>query len=196
MTSPHVRETAAGKSISAYVVLNKKGVEVATVQAHFSNGGRCLVNVWDDKAGFQHASAGGAGYDKFTRALSGMVIDGHAMSDHCGGEGVPKMPKGRHTYPKDFRAKPGYTLANWVSVSRATGRRIYNEAWVYHALELLGLKRDSMSESEWERVMVKAQELEKEWRASDDCETGWGSCFREAGMDYLKALGYRVIQAI
>lgn len=47
-----VRETKAGKSISAYVVLNKKGEQVATVNAHFSDGGRVTVDVWNigDKA--------------------------------------------------------------------------------------------------------------------------------------------------
>lgn len=32
-----VRETAAGKSVSAYVVLNKKGEHVATVNLHYSS---------------------------------------------------------------------------------------------------------------------------------------------------------------
>lgn len=47
-----VRETKAGSSISAYVVMNKKGVHVATVNAHFSNGGTVTVDVWNigDKA--------------------------------------------------------------------------------------------------------------------------------------------------
>ena len=70
--SKYVRETAAGKSISAYVIM-KGARHVATVQAHFSNGGRCLVNVWHtDGREMQHASAGGYGYDKFTAALSGL----------------------------------------------------------------------------------------------------------------------------
>lgn len=42
-----VRETKAGSSISAYVVLNKKGEHVATVNAHFSNGGTVTVDVWN-----------------------------------------------------------------------------------------------------------------------------------------------------
>lgn len=42
-----VRETSAGKSISAWVILNKKGVHVATVNAHYSNGGRVSVDVWN-----------------------------------------------------------------------------------------------------------------------------------------------------
>lgn len=196
--SKYVRDTKAGKSISAYVILNKKGQKVATVQAHYSDSGAVLVNVWDDQTGgVQSARADGYGYDKFTAALSGMVIDGHTMSNHCGSGGVPKMPKGRNTYPQDFKTKPGYSFANWVSVSRETGRKVYGSDFTERALAVLGREaRPDMSESDWKAVTSKAQELESEWRASDDCETGWGSCFRKSGFDYLKALGYRVIQAI
>lgn len=42
-----VRDTAAGQSISAYVVLNKKGEHVATVNTHFSNGGTVTADVWN-----------------------------------------------------------------------------------------------------------------------------------------------------
>lgn len=42
-----VRETKAGSSVSAYVVLNKKGEHVATVNAHFANSGRVSVDVWN-----------------------------------------------------------------------------------------------------------------------------------------------------
>lgn len=42
-----VRETSAGQSISAFVVLNKKGEHVATVNSHYSNSGRVTVDVWN-----------------------------------------------------------------------------------------------------------------------------------------------------
>lgn len=45
-----VRETTAGAAISAYVVLNKKGEHVATVNAHYSNGGAVTVDVWNHGA--------------------------------------------------------------------------------------------------------------------------------------------------
>lgn len=78
-----VRETKAGLSISAYVVL-KKGKPVATVNAHFSNAGTCTVDVWAIGHELQQGKAGGYGYDKFASALSGMVIDGVTLTDHCG----------------------------------------------------------------------------------------------------------------
>lgn len=135
-----VRETSAGKSISAWVILNKKGVHVATVNAHYSNGGRVSVDVWNigtaavgnsfaiarangrisdanlakliDKAPdyykteesrldwaayqsccMQQSAAGGYGYDKLAAALSGLIIDGHTIADHCGQ--VPEAEKAR-----------------------------------------------------------------------------------------------------
>lgn len=42
-----VRETKAGSAISAYVILNKKGEHVATVNGHYSSGGRVSVDVWN-----------------------------------------------------------------------------------------------------------------------------------------------------
>ncbi len=42
-----VRSTNAGHSISAWVILNSKGEHVATVNAHYSNGGRVSVDVWN-----------------------------------------------------------------------------------------------------------------------------------------------------
>lgn len=81
----YVTDTAAGKSISAYIVLDKKGNEVATIRAHFGNSGAVLVNVFNrDGSPFQYGRAGGYGYDKFTAALSGLVVAGITLNDHCG----------------------------------------------------------------------------------------------------------------
>lgn len=158
-----VRETAAGKSISAYVILNKKGEHVATVQAHFSDSGVCTVDVWNQGSSrteyrLQQGRASGYGYDKFTAALSGLKIDGHDMSDHCGARKSP--PKGRTTWPRDAKPPKGYTFANF-------------QTFTY-------------SSDTGERVPL----------ADDSPDYGYGSCYRIEGMNYLKALGYRVIQAI
>ncbi len=77
-----VTQTAAGKSISAYVIL-KKGKEVANVQAHFGNS-VVTVDIWAQGMELQQGRAGGGGYDKFTAALSNAVIDGIKLNDHCG----------------------------------------------------------------------------------------------------------------
>jgi hypothetical protein len=163
----YVRETAAGKSISALVILNPKGKHVATVQAYYGNSGRVLVNVWHayqkgkETPEMQHASAGGYGYDKFTAALSGLIIDGHTMSNHCSREGAPKYPKGRNSFPSDFKPPKGYSLANWADGSKTypdTGARVHS-------------------------------------RLAPD-ESGYSDCYRKEGLKYLEAIGYQVITAI
>jgi hypothetical protein len=123
-----VRETTAGKSISAYVILNPKGVHVATVQSHYSDAGNVSVDVWhQDSTPLQQGRAGGYGYDKFTAALCGLVIDGHKMGDHCGRDGVPKYPKGRASWSSGTKPKRGYSFSNWASGDRthSDGSRIY-----------------------------------------------------------------------
>jgi hypothetical protein len=157
----YVRETKAGKSITAYVIMKGRR-EVAKVLAHYSDAGVCLVNVWQDSDGvskcakangglysgktnelfqFQHATAGGGGYDKFSAALSGMWIDGHRMTDHCGT--AKKPPNGCPVFPVGYKAPRGYQLANW-----------------------------------------------------DPGEAGWRSCYRLAGLDYLRDIGYTVVQVL
>jgi hypothetical protein len=187
-----VRETAAGKSISAYIVLDKKGRHIASVHAHFSNGGTCTVDVWnhggdaatertakalgyvlDDSgritegkhagksayhvAGLQHGRAGGYGYDKFTAALSGLVIDGHKLTDHCGERLAP--PKGRLWRDTDRArlARKGFSLSNWSPANSTNG---------------------------YGRKGVPAD------------EAGWVDAYRAEGLNYLTAMGYRVIKAI
>ena len=41
----------------------------------------------------QSGSAGGYGYDKQTAALSGLIVDGHTLADHCGH--VPEADKAK-----------------------------------------------------------------------------------------------------
>jgi len=169
MATNYVHDTAAGRSISAYVILNKRGQHVATVRMF--HGQSVLVNVWNHSADalarcaktrkvniesdrtahdlfyFQHGRAGGYGYDKATAALSGLIIDGHEMTNHCGVR-LP-LPKGAKLFPRDFKVPPGYTLTNW------TGSR-----------------------------------------EKPDEPQGYMDCYRKEGLEYLKALGYQVITAV
>ena len=118
-----VIDTAAAKSISAYIIL-KEGVHIATVQAHFANSGGVIVDVFNTKEGLIHqGKAGGYGYDKFTAALAGAVIDGVKLYDHCGGyEPSDKAlkEKGVELYQtdekkaEDFADKYGMDFFNWV----------------------------------------------------------------------------------
>lgn len=142
--SKRVDETKAGQAISAFVIINPENKLIARVQAHYSPAGRVIVNVWNwgkggEDSAYQEGSASGYGYDKFTAAISHMIIDGHELTNHCA-VSLPK-PEGLSLFPHDFKAPAGYHLANWT-------------------------------------------------------EQGYADCYKESGLDYLRSLGYSVIQAI
>ena len=75
-----VRDTKAGKAISAYIVLNPAGEHVATVQAHFSES-VMILNVFhtDGTTPVQTATARGHGYNKLAHALESIDIDGYRL---------------------------------------------------------------------------------------------------------------------
>lgn len=142
-----IEDKKAGRAISAYVIL-KGGRFVARVHVMRGSGGGVQVDICQTreaaerslaallKAGgkapkvgeyetplaLQQAKAGGYGYDKLTAALSGMWIDGHKLSDHCG-ESL-KKPRGKKYFPAGFKAPKGYSLANYGTFQESTGRRV------------------------------------------------------------------------
>ena len=219
MANFFVRETKAAREISAYVILSPTGEEVATVNIH-ATASRTIVNVWqsedaatrsadfananraapvvkhpDEVAAFpfrptvkperkndpftaalfrfQAAKATGYGFDKKTCALAGLIIDGHAITDHCARLGAPIGPdNGR--FPQGYTAPKGYTLSNWFRVDRSPAApAARRRAWA----------RDGFEDS------YRTTGLPDGW-------AGYGDCYRLAGLGYLEAIGYRVIQAI
>lgn len=216
--SNYVRETKAAKSISAKLIFKGSRL-VATVQISHSAGGVCLVNIWQEaeaakrsadaraKAGkpfkaeeyrtpgaFQWARAGGYGYDKATAALAHMIIDGHEMTDHCWGRLA--LPKGAKVFPVGFKAPKGYSLANYCSVSKETGRAVHRHEWTDKAKAELQPKLSPDDAGEWEAITARAFDLEKAWQASPDCVQGYSDCYRQSGLEYLRAKGYTIHDAI
>ena len=116
-----VRETKAGKSISAWVIL-KDGEQVAQVQAHYSDSGVVQVDCWAaPEWGLMQGKASGYGYDKLTAALSGMVIDGQRIYDHCASdektEAILQQYKDGELDEQTFRRELshiGATYSNWA----------------------------------------------------------------------------------
>lgn len=75
-----IYETPAARALSAYVVFKGADLVAKVLAAHGQS--RVLVEVIGGGK-VQTGKASGYGYDKFTAALAGLVIDGHVMADHC-----------------------------------------------------------------------------------------------------------------
>jgi len=121
--------------------------------------GRLRVSLRDcfgDTCEFSSAYAGGFGYDKLTSALSGLMVDGHKLTDHCGTD------KQSEKFLKDWHTAEG------------TERKeiIYNRA-----------RKAGYSFTNWSSN-------------GGYCPTGkegWQSCYRHSGLDYLTAIGYKIL---
>lgn len=185
----YVSDKAAVKSVSAYVILSPKGKHVATVKAHWGDS-TCLVNVHDDLAGFQYARASGGGYDKFTSALSGLTIDGHKMSDHCG-ERLKKPRKG--FFPANCKPRKGWQTANYSTYYREDSGKYTPR----HSYDWRDMAQAALGEAaQWEEIKAESLRLEREASESGRLESGYSDCYRLPGLTYLEAIGYRVIQAV
>jgi len=186
-----VRESAAGKSIYAWIVTNRRGECLAKVQAHFAPSGGVSVDVFDSGSGVvQHGRAGGYGYDKLTAALSGLVVAGHTLADHC--EAGLRPPRGLPGFPPDYRRK-GYRTANpmqwardnadspWRALSEIERRAVWPRSY--------GVPGDSPDE-------LAARDFVRAAMGRDDVFTGFSECYQVAGLEYLTERGLRVHQAI
>ena len=209
----YVTETSAGRAIAAFVIL-KGTKKIATVQVHYAPSGGVLVNVFQDhesalkcamrfhktrvkelkgktdrntvqtEFGAQEGRAGGGGYDKFTACLSGMWIDGHKLTNHCARDGAPKPPKGRSTWPRDAQPKRGYSFVNWAEFLTDGDKPERLDAHKARAWT------DGTYVDRAYHDRVKAA------REAGYIESGYADCYRKEGMEYLRAFGYTVIQAI
>lgn len=116
-----VDQTKAGKSIAAWVVL-KRGKMVAKVQAHYADSGRLTVNVFDFASDIQTGYASGWGYDKLPAALSGLVIDGVQLYDHC----EPFEPAKRFLKRYIASGATWATSAPWSAKAKRLGMQFAN----------------------------------------------------------------------
>lgn len=145
---------------SAFVVLDKKGKLLARIVVKYPNDGagtlHAMCETWDDKGQYsvEYGKASGYGYDKKTAALSGFVIAGHRLADHCGSVETKAMKKASTLLKqqmagkveRDFRAlaaKIGFRFANWhTDAEHPKGgyyTNIYPEAGLSR-LEMLGYR--------------------------------------------------------
>jgi hypothetical protein len=159
-----VRESV---NASAYVVLNKKGEHVATVQFKFpkDGAGQVQCDVWARKPGEKYLSlvhqkkAGGYGYDKKTAALSGAVIEGFRMANHCGSAEVESEKKRESIMRAYLKIAPTLRYEDckpWSAKLARIGARFAN------------------------------------WKEGE----GFTSAHFESGLDRLRSLGFQVIDAL
>lgn len=157
---------------AAKIVLNKKGEHVATIQWRYGSGGGVQCDVWSRKEGEKYLSlnhqhkAGGWGYDKATAALSGAVIEGYRIADHCGyveAAGEKKREALLKAYMR--RVKAG-------EMSRED-----------HAAFEKKAARIGCRFANWNTPAVGLPH-------------SWGSLHNESGLGRLEMLGFRVITAL
>lgn len=207
-----VRETTAGQSISATVVLNKKGEHVATVQAHYSNAGRVTVDVWNigDSAttrSFDTARQTGAISYKSAAAAFAKAPDYYTTDSARLGWaafhllGFQQSSAGGYGYDKHAAALAGliidgHTIADHcgqvpeAEKARIALLRAYRRAVVGNAVKTPAA-RDG-----WQQKAKRIGCHFANWKQdADGCE-GWSSLHFDQGLTRLESLGYTVISAI
>jgi hypothetical protein len=119
----------------------------------------------------QTGRAGGYGYDKKAAALSGLMIDGHTMADHCG-----NVPEAEAQRARLFRE---YCKAHDIR-----GGNTDPEYWRKRAAKI-GCRFANWQEGGDTR-----------WGSPPPRIGRYTSLHFDSGLDRLQALGYRVINAI
>lgn len=202
-----VRDTTAGAAISAYVVLNKKGEHVATVNAHYSNGGTVTVDVWNhgravDRS-FETARKNGRVSDKTLAAHAAKAPDYYRepvereewaardlfglQQSRAGGWGYDKFAAALAGLIVD-----GHTIAGHCGnvpedeKKRAALMRAYTRA-----VE----SGQSGNDKAWRE---KAARIGCHFTNWGSCGVGerWGSLYFAHGLSRLECFGHKVIQAI
>ena len=185
-----VRESAAGKAISAWTITNGRGEYVATVQAHSAPSGGVSVDVFDSGRDVQHGSASGYGYDKLTAALSGLVIAGHTLADHC--EVSLSPPHGEPGFLVGYRRK-GYQTANYMQWVRDNADSPWRAMSEIERLAVRPRSHGPLGDSPDE---LAARDFVRAAMGRDDVFSGFSDCYKLAGLEYLKERGLRVHRAI
>ena len=202
-----VRETKAGRAISAYIVLDKKGAHVATINAHYSDGGRVTLDVWNIgnavMRSFETALKIGRVSDKALAAMAEKAPDYYkdqaSREDWAARDmfGLQQSSAGGYGYDKFAAALAGliidgHTMANHCGQvpedekKRAALMRAYIQAVESGA---------PAGAKEWRDKAARIGCHFTNWTKCGDFER-WSSLYFESGLSRLECFGYRVIQAI
>ena len=211
-----VRETKAGQSISAWEVL-KKGVHIATVNAHYSDGGRVTVDVWNIGTAAVEAcrvSALRSGWlkpEKFVKAVEQSKTKRHDWGEHTDHEGhaaydlfgLQQGYAGGGGYDKLTAALAGIwidgeQLANHCGgVANAEKQRaaLFKQYCKFH--DFSG-ERARAAEKGWDRKYwdKRAERIGASFANWSTEANRYTSLYFCSGLDRLTRLGYQVIQVI
>lgn len=207
-----VRDTKAGKSVSAWVVLNKKGELVATVNSHYSDGGRVTVDVWNhgDKAAERCYIAAMATLKPEARAAATAKAERDALAkfdwrreeDRTNWAahdlfGLQQSSAGGYGYDKLAAALSGLWIdghqiadhCGTVANAQKAKERLMKSyiKWVEDKSPKHGDHKD------WG---IKASKLGAHFANWSSEKNRYTSLHFIAGLERLERLGYRVIQAI
>lgn len=222
MTKKYVRDTKAAQAIAATVVLDKRGVRVATVHEYCSASGSVLVDVFTngDKAlernakalGLkdpidaihQQGKASGYGYDKSAAAMAGLYVDGIQLTDHCGHSKASERLFAR--YVKDIEIG-GPACAEVQKAYDEKARKI-GAHFANHEVVTRGDHRPLVwTQVDYNRETMKPRYgyvLRSDYDRAADTQIEYAgpivkrysSLFVAAGLEALHLRGYRIIRAI
>lgn len=99
MALKYVIDSAAAKSLHAYIILDSQGKLAGKILAHYGNTRQCTVNLsdWTEHGGdIQKGTAGGGGYDKLATVLARMKFGGLQLPDQCGTNPEVKAMKAKY----------------------------------------------------------------------------------------------------
>ena len=167
-------------NVSVSVVFNRKGEHVATVQWLYPRDGASTVHCQvftPDEGLIWHGKVGGYGYDKSTAALSGAIIDGIKIANHCG------SAEESHERAKS-RLMKRYINAAVRGISHDETNAFVEKARKMGCHFANYTRCDDMPSEPGN----EPGEVKHGYRYS--------SLHTQAGLDRLSAMGYRVINAI
>jgi len=192
MASKYVRDTKGGKAIRAIVILDKRGKYVAKVQAHFSdnpNGSVCLVNIWQT--------------EKAAQACLKTQMREEIKAKRAKPSSMPIEDFGRAAYDR-FSFQHG--KAGGYGYDKYTAA--LSHLWI-DGIRLSDHCGEQLKPPKGAKVFPRDYAAPKGYRLANfvsakNCESrglppeteGYTSCHRDSGLDYLKAIGYQIIEAI
>lgn len=203
-----VNETTAGKSVSAWVILDRKGVQIGRVQAYFANSGGVTVDVllWGDDVTKRTAEAMGYAFgddDKIT-TYNGKPTR-HAGEYAYKVAGVQSGRAGGYGYDKFTAALSGLFICEHQMSNHCGARMKRPKGRLWQDSDKARLAKKGYRLSNWSQGMEpgeldrygRPRELNRYGREGvPDTASGYVDAYRMEGFAYVETQGFRFLKAI